>query len=260
MFPDRKSKALAIALGCAIAIFVLVPLHYVGDLARFQEPSAARQTQAALRDLRDPAQLDQLVGQYPSNGMLKLAALASRDWSEIDAGASGLLREVDPGELSKRINQGLSGRGDVEALGRDLKAAEDNSAALPSRYAGLVKAVRDRIEQEAGALETRTDHVAAFMAMIDAQHADMTALVAKLSTARVDYFKAYEKCAALLRRDVGSRGADGQFVFRLQSDADRYNEAAAATAVGAKRLVELEAERTALRAVQLERWKHWAGG
>jgi hypothetical protein len=101
---------------------------------------------------------------------------------------------------------------------------------------------------------------ATFMAMIDAQHADMKVLMAKISTARLDYFRAYEKCVALLASENGIKVVDGRITFRLQAQADSYNEAAAATAAIASRLTDLETERTALRQSRLDRWKRWGGG
>jgi len=260
MFPDRKSKALAILLGCIIAVVCFGTLYFVGDLARFQKANDVREGQVALRDLKDPEQLGQLLKRYPSNGILKLVALANKDSIEIDAAALGLLREADPGELSERINKGLSGRGDLQALGRDLRAAEDNAAGLGSRYDILIKAVRDGIAHDAGALEGGTSNSATFMAMIDAQHADMKALIAKISAARLDYFRAYEKCVALLASENGIKVVDGRITFRLQAQADSYNEAAAATAAIASRLTDLETERKALRQSRLDRWRRWASG
>ena len=176
-----------------------------------------------------------LLKRYPSNGILKLVALANKDSIEIDAAALGLLREADPGELSERMNKGLSGRGNLEALGRDLKAAEENAAGLESRYDTLVKSVRDGIEHDAAALEGGANMSAKFMAMIDAQHAEMKALMAKISAARLDYFRAYEKCVALLAKENDViKVVNGQITFRLQAQADSYNEAAAATAAIAK--------------------------
>lgn len=261
MFPDRKSRWLAILLGCIIAVVCFGTLYFVGDLARFQKANDVREGRVALRDLEDPEQLEQLLKQHPSNAMLKLVALANKDSIDIDAAALGLLRETDPGVLSERINKGLSGRSNLEALGRDLKAAEDNAAGLGSRYDALIKPVRDGIEHDAAALEGGENIFVKFMAMIDAQHAEMKALIGKISAARLDYYRAYEKCVALLAQgnDV-PRGANGQITFRLQAQADSYNEAAAATAAIAKRLTDLETERTALRRSQFERWKHWAGG
>jgi hypothetical protein len=257
---DRRSKALAIVLSCIIATVCFGTLYFVGDLARFQKPVAVNEGLAALRDLKDPAQLDQLLKQYPSNRILKLVVLASKDSTEIDAAALGLLGEVDPGELTKRITKGFSSRGELDALGRDLNAAEDNAAGLPARYDTLIKAVRDGIERDAGALEGRSSTFAKFMAMIDTQHAEMKALMARISAARLDYFRAYGKCVALLALEFGTyKVVNGQFIFRLQAEANSYNEAAAVTATAAKSLIDLEAERTALRQSQLDRWKSWAG-
>jgi hypothetical protein len=257
MFPDRRSRWLAIALFGAIAIFCLVPLYYVGDLARFQKDNDVGESPAALADLKHPEQLDQVLKQFPSNARLKLVGLANKDLIEIDASALGLLKEVDPGELSTRINKALASRSGLEALGHDLKAAEDNAAGLSSRYETLIKPVRDGIEHDAAALGGGTK----FMALIDAQHAGMKALIARISAARLDYFRAYGTCVGLLAQgnDV-TKGSNGPITFRLQAQADSYNAAAAMTSAAAKRLTDLETERTALRQSQFERWKSWAGG
>jgi hypothetical protein len=260
MFPDRKSRWLAILLGGIIAVVCFGTLYFVGDLARFQQGAVIRENQAQLRDLGDTQQLEQLLKRYPSNRILKLVALASKDSIEIDAAALGLLSEADPGVLSERINKGLSGRGDLQALGRDLKAAKENAAGLQSRYDALIKPVRDGIEHD-GALEDGASTSATFMAMIDAQHAEMKALIAKISAARLDYFTAYEKCVGLLAGGNGvDRAVNGPITFRLQAQADSYNEAAAATAAAAKRLTDLETERKALKQSRLDRWKRWASG
>jgi hypothetical protein len=261
MFADRKTKALAVVLACVIAIVCFGTLYFVGDLARFQGDAAVREGQAALRGLHTPDQLDQLLRQHPSNGILKLVALASRDYGEIDDAARGLLREKDPADLWARMEKGFSSRGDLEALGRDLKAAEDNAAGLEARYAALSKAVRDRIEHDASALDGQAGTLAKFMAVIDAQHAGMTAVMARIAAARLDYFRAYEKCVAVLTREFGTtKIVNGQYIFRFQPQADIYNEAAAAMASAAKRLADLDTERTALRSSQLDKWKSLAAG
>jgi hypothetical protein len=257
MFPDRKSKWLAIALFGAIAVFCLAPLYYVGDLARFQKADNVRENRAALRGLEHPEQLDQFLRQYPSNPLLKLVALANKDSIAIDAAAAGLLKEVDPGELSTRINKGLASHSNLDVLGRDLKAAEDNAAGLASRYETLIKPLRDGIGHDAAALGGGSK----FVALIDAQHAEMKDLMVRISATRLDYFRAYDKCVALLAHaNDAAKGGNGQITFRVQADADSYNAAAAATSVAAKRLADLEAERTGLRQSQFERWKSWAGG
>lgn len=261
MFPDRKSKALAIALSCVIAIVCFGTLYFVGDLARFQEAVVVQEGQAVLRDLKEPEQLDQLLKQHPANRILKLVALANRDATEIDDAALGLLREADPGELWKRMGKGFASRSDLEALGRDLKAAEDNAAGLEARYATVSKAVRERIVHDAGALDGRTSTLAAFTAIIDAQHAGMKDVMARIAAARLDYFRAYQKCIALLTREFDTtKVVNGQYIFRLQPQADSYNAAAATMASAARRMADLETERAALRHSQFEKWKSLAGG
>lgn len=261
MFPDRRSKALAIVLGCVIAIVCFGTLYSVGDLSRYQRAEVARESEAALRDLNAPEQLDQLLKRYPSSSILKLVALARKDSIEIDDAARSLLGEAEPGDLWMRMDKAASSRGDLEALGRDLKAAEENAASLERRYATLGKAVHDKMEHDASALEGRTDRFTKFMAIIDAQHAGMKGAIARISAARLDYLRAYEKCIALLANEFDNiKVVNGQFIFRLQPQADSYNKAAATMASSAKRLTELETEQTALRSSQLEAWKSLAGG
>ena len=102
------------------------------------------------------------------------------------------------------------------------------------------------------------DTLADFMAMIDEQHAEMTALISKVLASRVEYYGPYEKCVALLIQDFGSyKVVNGQLIFLAQSSADSYNRAATAMAATAKRFVELEGERTTLRQSQLNRWKNF---
>jgi hypothetical protein len=49
---------------------------------------------------------------------------------------------------------------------------------------------------------------------------------------------------------------NGQIIFRLQSTADSYNDAAAKMAAAASRLKELDAERTTPKQSQLDGWKN----
>jgi len=259
MFPDGRSKALAIVLGCVIAIVCFGTLYSLGDLSRYQRAEIAQESEAALRDLNAPEQVDQLVKRYPSSPVLKLVALARRDAAEIDDAARGLLGQAEPGELWKRMEKATSSRGDLEALGRDLKGAEDNAASLGARFAPLGKTVHDKIERDAVLVEGRTDRFTTFMAIVDAQHAGMKDTIAKISAARLDYLRAYENCVAVLAREFDTiKVVNGQFIFALQPQADSYNKAAAAMASSAKRMSDLDAAQTALRSAQFEAWKKLA--
>jgi hypothetical protein len=261
MFPDGRSKALAIVLACVIAIVCFGTLYYVGDLSRFQRAEIAQESEAALRDLNAPEQLDELVKRYPSSGVLKLVALARRDAIEIEDAARGLLGQADPGELWKRMDKAASSRANLEALGRDLKAAEDNAASLEARYTALVKVVHDKMRRDATVLEGQTDRLTKFMAIVDAQHAGMKDAMAKISAARLDYLRAYENCVAVLAKEFDTiKVVNGQFIFSLQPQADSYNKAAATMASSAKRLSELDTQQAALRSSQFEAWKKLAGG
>jgi hypothetical protein len=261
MFPDRGSKALAIVLAGIIAIVCFGTLYYVGDLSRFQRAEIAQESEAALRDLNAPDQLDQLLKRYPSSTTLKLVALAKRDAIEIDAAARSLLGEADPAELWKRMDKASASRGDLEALGRDLKAAEDHAAGLAARYAALGKAVHDKIERDASVVEGRTDRFKTFMAIVDAQHAGMKDVMAGISAARLDYLRAYENCVALLTREFNTiKVVNGQFIFSLQPQADSYNKSAATMASSARRMTELDTQQAALRSSQFQAWKRLAGG
>lgn len=257
---DRKSKALAITLVCVIVIVCFGTLYLVGDLARFQRESVVKESRAALGGINGPERLDQALKQYPSNPILKLVALANRDSIEMDAAMGGLLGETEPAVLWKRMDKSSSSRDDLEALGRDLKVAESNAAALKSRYENLLKAERDKVEHGASVLVGRGKTLTNFMTMIDEQHADMKAVMAKIASSRLDYFGGYETCVALLAHEFGlTKVVNGQFIFPLQSQADSYNDAAAAMATAAKRLAELETERTALRQSQFDKWKKFVG-
>lgn len=260
MLADRKSRLLAIALLCIVAIACFGTLYLVGDLARFQEADALSESRMALDGVNDPERLDQVLEQHPFNRVLKLVALANRDSVEMDGATRGLLSEAEPAELWKRMEKELSTRADLEALGRDLKAAESNAADLGPSYDELGKIERNRVEHDAMALEGRNETLARFMAMIDEQHAGLKAVLSKISASRLAYYRAYEKCVALLAGEFGvTKVVNGQFIFRLQSQADSYNDAAAAMAAAAKRLAELETGRASLRQSQLHDWKNFVG-
>jgi hypothetical protein len=258
-FSYRRAHIFAVLLLCVLVVVCIGGLFLAGDLSRFQEAITVRESQAALKGLDDLEQLDQVLKQYPSNRVLKTVALANKDSLETDAAARRLLNEGEPRDLSKPIDLRALDRGELEALGRDLKTAESNAATMMPRYIALIKAERDSIEHDARPLQVGSNALPQFMAMIDEQHAEMTALVAKLLVAHVDYYGAYEKCVALLLRDFGIyKVVNGQFIFQAQSAADSYNAAAAAMAEATKRMTDLEAERAALRQSQLARWKIFA--
>ncbi|TYO62377.1 hypothetical protein FXV83_32910 [Bradyrhizobium hipponense] len=235
-------------------------MYYVGDLSTLQRDNSAQEARTALRDVADPEQLDQAVKLHPSNKLLRLFALASKDANEIDAAAQRLLNELEPKPLPKLGALGTLSRSDLEALRRDLKSAASDAASVAPRYAAQIKATRDQVEKDARSLGVGDDWLSGVMAMIDEQHAAWIALTSKMLAARADYYSAYEKCVALLLREFGIyKVTNGQLVFPFQSTADSYNRAATAMTAAAERTSELDGERKTLRQFQLSRAKAFVG-
>lgn len=252
----KKPGRLPLILLGVFAVGCLVALVFLGDLARYQESAAVGESQAALREVSSPEQLAQALKRYPANRILKLVALAGEKSAEIDAAANKMIGDAEPAALAKQVNLSNASRADLEALHRDVKLAAGNIATLAPRMAALVKARRGELEGSARALGLEGAAVTRFMAAVDEQHAEISALAAKVLAANLDYYGGYERCAALLVKEYGSYKLTGdRFVFRLQPAADGYNACSAAMAGAAKRLSELEAEKGALRQSQLSRWK-----
>ncbi len=251
-----RRLALVLSLLCVFVITCLGVGYYVGDLTKFQAVNSAKESQTALRGVNDPEQLDRVLKQYPSNIMLKMVALASKDSVEIDAAARKLLNDAEPRDLSKPIDLSAYGRSDLDALRRDVKTAQSNAATVTPRYIALVNEERAKLENDARSLDVENGTISEFMTIIDAQHAEMMTLASSVLAARSEYYNAYERCVAVLVREFGIyKVTNGQVIFPVQSTADSYNRAAAAMDAAAKRFADLEAERTTLRRSQLNRWK-----
>ncbi|OKO75817.1 hypothetical protein AC629_33625 [Bradyrhizobium sp. NAS80.1] len=185
-----------------------------------------------------------------------MVALARNDAVEIDAAAQRLLSEAEPRALPKLSDLSTSSLSDLEALRRDLKTAEGNAQTSEARYVALIKTARDKTETDVRSLNVGDDRVSGFMSMIDEQHTAWIELTSKTLASHAEYDSAYEKCVALLVRDFGTyKVTNGQFVFPFQSSANVLNRAATAMAAAAKRISELDDERTRLRQSRLSRWK-----
>jgi hypothetical protein len=258
---DQKARtprrlALVLSLLCVFVIACLGVGYYVGDLAKFQTVNSATESQTALRGVNDPEQLDRVLKQYPSSIILKLVALANKDAVEIDAAARRLLNDAEPRDFLKPIDLSAYSRSDLDALRRDVKAAQSNAATVAPRYIALVNEERAKLENDARSLDVENSTISEFMTIIEAQHAEMMTLASKVLAARAEFYTAYERCIAVLVREFGIyKVTNGQVIFPVQSTADSYNRAAAAMDAAAKRFADLEAERTTLRRSQLNRWK-----
>jgi hypothetical protein len=252
----RRRPALVLLLLCVFVIACLGLGYYVGDLSKFQTVNSAKESQTALRGVSDPEQLDRLLRQYPSNKMLKMVALANKDSVEIVAAARRLLNDAEPRDFLKPVDLSAYSRGDLDTLRRDVKTAQSNAATVTPRYIALLNDERARLENDTRSLDVENGTVSEFMTMIDEQHAEMITLASKVLAARAEYYNAYEQCVAVLVRAFGIyKVANGQVIFPFQSTADSFNRAVTALEATAKRIAELEDERTTLRRSQPNRWK-----
>src|SRR5262249_31358623 len=115
---DQKARTprrpvLVLSLLCIFVIVCLGVGYYVGDLAKFQTVTSAKESQTALRGVNDPEQLDRVLEQYPANNLLKMVALANRDSVEIDAAARRLLNDAEPRDFLKPIDLSAYSRSDL---------------------------------------------------------------------------------------------------------------------------------------------------
>jgi hypothetical protein len=259
-----KSKwRIRIAFFCLFVFMIVfsVGAYFVADLRRLQELIASRESQAALQGITDPKQIDEALKQHPSNKLLQLTAMATRAADETDAAIEKLSKEVEPPAIAKNINLGAASRSDLEALRRDLKAAEANAATYMPRYIALLKTERDNVEKYALSLYVEKDAIRRLLDSLDKRHAEITAFTSKMLSARAEFYRAYENYVAVLAGEFGAyQVVNGQFIFPFQRTVDRYNVAAHAMTVAAKRVAELEEERKNLNKSQQERWQQFVNG
>lgn len=264
MSSDRKAKTrVRIAFLCLFVsiIVVAVGAYALLNLDRLRERIAAREDQAVLQAITDPGEVDEALRQHPSNKLLQLAAMAARAANETDAAIEKLSSEIEPPGFAKDINLGTAGRDVIEALRRNLKAAEANAATPLPRYLALFKTERANVEKYALSLHVDKDIVRRLLDSIDQRHAEITAFLSRMLSARAGYYRAWENYAAVLAAEFGNyRVVDGQFIFPFQRTVDRYNVAAQAMTVAAKKIAEQEEERKSLQQSRQQRWQRFVNG
>ena len=260
--PGAKTRVrIAFLLLFVFMIVFSVGAYFVADLGNLQESMAARESRTALQGITDPRQIDEALGQYPSNKFLQMTAMATKAANETDAAIEKLSNEVEPPAISKAINLGAASRSDLEALRRDLKTAEANATTFMPRYIALLKTERDNVEKYALSLHLGKDTISRFLDSIDKRHAEITAFTSRMLSARADFYRAYEKYVAVLVGEFGAyKVVKGQFIFPFQRTVDRYNVAAQAMTVATKRVAELEEERKSLLKSRQEGWVQFVNG
>ena len=262
LWSDRESKAPVRAVALILFVFavlVSVAVYQIGDLGKLQERLSFREGQGALQAITDPKELDEALKHNPSNKYLKLAALAASVVAETDTASEKLSNDIVPPAVSGDVNLTAASRSrsDLETLSRDLKTAEANVTTAMPRYAALLKAQREKMENRARWLYPEKDVFDRFLDGVDKWQAETADLASKTLSARGEYYRTYGKCVAVLLGEFDHyKVTNGQIVFAYQSAADRYNAAAGAVTPTVKRLTELKEERKALMQSQLTRWLH----
>jgi hypothetical protein len=258
---DRRAKAriaIAFLLLFVVAGALSVGVHYLGKL---QENIAGQESRIALEAIDNATTIDEALARSPSNRFLKLIATATRAAGETNAATEKLSRDIEPPALARNITLTAASRGDLEALRRDLKIAETNATTFLPRYLALLKAERDRLENDARALNVEKNVAGRFVESVDRRHAEITAVISKMLAARAEYYRAYDKCVAALLGEFGIyKVTNGQFIFPIQYMADRYNVAASAMTSAATRVAELEEQRKTLAQPPLKGWQQFVGG
>lgn len=252
----RTRVRIAFSLLFVSMIVLSVGAYFITKLGKLQENIAARESRARMQGITDPKKIDEALGRHPSNKIIQMIAMATRAANETSSAAEKMSTEVEPPALSRAINLGTASRGDLEALRRDLKMAEANATTLIPRYIALIKTERDKVETYARSLHAEKAIVDRFLDSVDKRHAKLTNLASKMLSARADYYRAYESYVAVLVGEFGAyKVVNGQFIFPLNPTVDRYNVAAHAMTVAAKRVAELEKETRQLMQPQPEEWE-----
>ncbi len=104
------------------------------------------------------------------------------------------------------------------------------------------------------------DTISRLLDNIDKRHAEIAGFTSRMLSPRADFYRAYGNYFAVL---VGKFGAfkvvKGEFIFPFQRTADRYNAAANAMTVAAKRVAELEEGKGQLKSQQ-QGWEQFVNG
>jgi hypothetical protein len=261
MPPDPNSNTRVRIAFVSLFVVFSAGAYFVADLGKLQENISARESRTALQGISDPGQIEEALRQYPSNKFLQMLAMATRAADETSAGTEKVLNEVEPPAISRNINLGAASRADLEALRRDLKAAQANATAFMPRVNALLKTERDNVKKYAFTLQVKQDVVTGLLDTIDKRHAEITAFTSRLLPARADYYRAYENYVAVLAGEFGTyKVVDGQFIFPFQRTVDRYNVAANAMTVAAKHVAELQEEGKKAKKSGQERWMQFVNG
>ena len=260
--PKAKIRVRLAFLSLFVCLVVLsIGAYYLAGLARLRDSIAAREGQAMLQGIAEPAQIDEALRQHPSNTFLQMVAMATRTADDTRAAADKLANQVEQPAIPAGIVLTALSRGELDALRRNLATAQANALAFMPRYAEVLKTERDTVEKYARSQHVEKETLGKFLDVIDKRHAEMTAFTSRMMSARAGFYRAYENLVAVIAGESGSyKVADGQFIFQFPRTVDRYNSAATATAVAAKRVGELAEESKSLEKSQQAAWMRFING
>jgi hypothetical protein len=233
--------------------------NFISGLRKAPESRVAPDHPTTFQKIGGP-RTDDLPRRPPLNRRSQIMEMAAKAADETSAAAEALSNELEPTSVPKDINLGAASRDDLEALRDALKAAEANAVIFMPRYVALLKSEHDKVENYARSLDADKDSIARLLATIDKRHVEIASSASQMLTARADFYRAYEAYVAVLVGEFGAyKVVNGQFIFPVQRTVDRYNIAAHAMAVAAKRVAELEDARKRLIQLQQEQWRKLAG-
>ncbi len=213
------------------------------DLSKFQERGSSPEGQAILRGISNPGELDNALGQHPSDNVLQLMAKAIKVAANTQAAIDQLSAQIEPPRLSKEPDFGSVSRDELESFRRDLGTAAANASAFLPRYAAILKAEHEQIESATVSLHVPREIADELLHGVTQRQATTLSVISLILSARVDYYRAYDKYITFLSGELGSfKIVAGQFVFPDQRAVERYNVASQAMTSAGKRVNELETD------------------
>lgn len=248
-----------------IAFFALLALLTVAaslsiDLSKFQERVLTQEDQAILQGISSPNELESALRQHPSNGVLLLMAKATRVADNTKGAIDQLSGQIEPARLSKELNFGSVSRDEIDSFRRDVRTAEENASAFLPRYAAILKAEQEQIRSATVSLHVPRPIANQLLEGVAQRHAKTLDAISRVLSARVDYYRAYDKYIAFLSSELGSfKIVGGQFIFPLPRTVERYNVAAQAMTSAGRRVNELETDMKKLERPLPEEWVRLTG-
>lgn len=262
---DPMSSRSVTSARIGIAFFLLLVLLTVAaslsiDLNKFQERASVQEDRAILQGVTGPAELERALRQYPKNNVLQLMAKATRVAGSTKDAIDKLSAQIEPAQLSKELNFGSASRDELDAFRRALKTAEANAGAFLPRYAAILKAEREQIESATASFHVPKEIASQLIEGLAQRHARTLDAISRVLSARVDYYRAYDKYIAFMSGELGSfKIVAGQFIFPLQRTVERYNVAAQAMTSAGKRVSDLENDLKKLEQPLPEEWVSLTG-